>query len=145
MRTPGAVPELLARARRIQWDQPPRWGSLDAHRMLCHATDVARLVCGEIPTRPRRRTLLSRFPFKQIVVYYAPWPRGVHGPREAFTTAPTLLEADLQAFEAALSRFLDHRPVQGWPPHPLFGEMSARDWDRLLYRHTDHHLRQFGV
>ena len=145
MRTAGVVPELVARARRIGGDQPPRWGSLTAHRMLCHIADVVRLVMSEIPTKPRRRGLLSRFPLKQLVVYYAPWPHGVRGPREAFLTSPTTLEADVQALEAALLRFLDHRPAGEWPPHPLFGPMSARDWNRLLYRHTDHHLRQFGV
>jgi len=29
-------------------------------------------------------------------------------------------------------------------PHPLFGNMSREDWGRLIYRHFDHHLRQFG-
>jgi Protein of unknown function (DUF1569) len=29
-------------------------------------------------------------------------------------------------------------------PHPLFGIMSRADWGRLIYRHFDHHLRQFG-
>jgi Protein of unknown function (DUF1569) len=42
-------------------------------------------------------------------------------------------------------RFLDHQPAGDWPPHPVFGAMTARDWNRVLYRHTDHHLRQFGV
>jgi hypothetical protein len=29
-------------------------------------------------------------------------------------------------------------------PHPLFGKMSKTLWGRLVYRHFDHHLRQFG-
>jgi hypothetical protein len=29
-------------------------------------------------------------------------------------------------------------------PHPLFGNMSREEWGRLVYRHFDHHLRQFG-
>jgi hypothetical protein len=31
------------------------------------------------------------------------------------------------------------------PAHGLFGTMSLRDWQRWAYRHTDHHLRQFGL
>jgi len=30
-------------------------------------------------------------------------------------------------------------------PHPLFGVMSRTLWGRLVYRHFDHHLRQFGA
>jgi hypothetical protein len=29
-------------------------------------------------------------------------------------------------------------------PHPMFKEMSEKDWMRWGYLHTDHHLRQFG-
>lgn len=29
--------------------------------------------------------------------------------------------------------------------HPIFGRMSVRDWGVLLYKHTDHHFRQFGI
>lgn len=28
--------------------------------------------------------------------------------------------------------------------HPLFGNMSREEWGRLIYRHFDHHLRQFS-
>jgi len=28
--------------------------------------------------------------------------------------------------------------------HPLFGIMSREEWGRLIYRHFDHHLRQFS-
>ena len=32
-----------------------------------------------------------------------------------------------------------------WPRHPLFGTMNRDDWSRWAWRHTDHHLRQFGA
>lgn len=33
-----------------------------------------------------------------------------------------------------------------WAPiRGFFGSMSVRDWQRWAYRHTNHHLRQFGV
>jgi hypothetical protein len=28
--------------------------------------------------------------------------------------------------------------------HPMFGKMSREEWGRLVYRHFDHHLRQFS-
>ena len=30
-------------------------------------------------------------------------------------------------------------------PHPFFGIMTTAQWDTLLWKHTDHHLRQFGA
>ena len=31
------------------------------------------------------------------------------------------------------------------PVHPAFGDITTQAWGVLAYRHTDHHLRQFGV
>jgi len=31
------------------------------------------------------------------------------------------------------------------PVHPLFGRLSFREWGVATYKHTDHHLRQFGA
>jgi hypothetical protein len=30
-------------------------------------------------------------------------------------------------------------------PHGFFGKMRAEEWAILMYKHLDHHLRQFGV
>jgi len=64
----GTVEELIGRARMLRPDARPRWGRLSARQMLCHVSDVARLVLGEIPVRPRdparrpRNRPFSRFP-----------------------------------------------------------------------------------
>ena len=30
-------------------------------------------------------------------------------------------------------------------PHSFFGRLTPEEWARLMYKHLDHHLRQFGV
>jgi transposase InsO family protein len=30
-------------------------------------------------------------------------------------------------------------------PHPFFGALPPQTWARGMYKHLDHHLRQFGV
>jgi hypothetical protein len=29
--------------------------------------------------------------------------------------------------------------------HPFWGNMTEEDWNTLMWKHLDHHLRQFGV
>ena len=29
-------------------------------------------------------------------------------------------------------------------PHPFFGKLNRQEWARLIYKHLDHHLNQFG-
>ena len=30
-------------------------------------------------------------------------------------------------------------------PHPFFGKVTPHEWGAGMYKHLDHHLRQFGV
>jgi hypothetical protein len=30
-------------------------------------------------------------------------------------------------------------------PHPFFGALTPSEWSRGMYKHLDHHLRQFGA
>jgi hypothetical protein len=30
-------------------------------------------------------------------------------------------------------------------PHSFFGRLTPEEWAILMYKHLDHHLRQFGV
>jgi hypothetical protein len=29
--------------------------------------------------------------------------------------------------------------------HPFWGKMTYEDWDALMWKHTNHHLKQFGI
>jgi hypothetical protein len=48
------------------------------------------------------------------------------------------------AWHAADRRELMDRSAP-WPVHPAFGTLSSATWGVLVYRHTDHDLKQFGV
>ena len=75
-----------------------------------------------------------------------PFPKGA-------PTAPELLarcdNADLQtelaAFRELAARVAAKPAGDRWPDHPAFGALTHKDWGVLAYRHTDHHLRQFGL
>jgi hypothetical protein len=56
-----------------------------------------------------------------------------------------LVKVEMNRLHAALARFDDQRARTDWPLHPIFGRMSLRAYGVLAYKHTDHHLRQFGV
>jgi hypothetical protein len=61
------------------------------------------------------------------------------------SSRPGEWEGDVAALRELLDRFAT-RPAGGtWAPHPAFGPLSGREWGRLCHRHTDYHLRQFGV
>jgi hypothetical protein len=82
---------------------------------------------------------------KQLIIYLLQFPKGS-------PTAPELLEGDDTSIEAAradlvrgLDDFVNRDDAAPWPEHPAFGRLTKRAWGVLVYRHSDHHLRQFGV
>jgi hypothetical protein len=44
-----------------------------------------------------------------------------------------------------LDRYRATTPEEIQASHPVFGRIKPNDWDVLVWRHLDHHLRQFGA
>jgi citrate lyase beta subunit len=68
----------------------------------------------------------------------------MHDPR-AEGTQPAVFAQDLARAVAGLEGVAAAKPDQLEPVHGFFGTMSTADWQRWAYKHTDHHLRQFGL
>ena len=123
----------------------PRWGRMDARAMLTHLKQSALMALGELPVASKGKRLFQVFPIKHLILYVVPFPKGA-------PTAPELLvpdEAPVDAIRSELVLLLDRigaGPREGaGPVHPLLGRLSFREWGVATYKHTDHHLRQFGV
>ena len=113
-------------------------------QMVAHVTDAFALYSGELPSHVRRTPL--RFPpLKQVIVYLVPIPRNVPTASELKSRVPGAWDDEVARLETAVAAFASHHARTDWPAHPLFGRMSRRAYGVLAYRHTDHHLRQFGV
>ena len=82
---------------------------------------------------------------KHAFLYVLPMPKNVPTAKELTLRAPAEWGAEHARLREALARFRDQRARADWPLHPIFGRMSARAYGVLAYKHTDHHLRQFGV
>lgn len=135
---------LIHRFDALSPTAPARWGRLTAPRMVSHVTDALRAGIGELTVAPVPGPL-KVWPLNALVIYYLPWPKGAPTAPELIARTPAMWESELDALKAAIARFAT-RPVDGtWPRHAAFGAISGKDWGRLLYRHFDHHLRQFGA
>jgi hypothetical protein len=134
---------LVRRLQALRPDDAARWGRMNAPQMVVHVGEQIRMALGELPTAPMR-TPLRYFPIAQLVVYWLPWPKGVPTAPELLVRVPATWNDDLATVEALLEKCASRGAPGRWPEHPAFGRLSGRAWGVLLYRHTDHHLRQFG-
>jgi uncharacterized protein DUF1569 len=117
---------------------------MSATEMVTHLGDSLRMAIGELPCAPKT-TPLRYFPIKQLVVYWAPWPKGAPTAPELIARAPASWTTEITGLTALVDRVAARGPDGPFAEHPAFGALTGRAWGVLMYRHIDHHLRQFGA
>ena len=147
MRTIWSAPDrrqLQDRLARLKPDAQRRWGSMTAPQTVAHLADAARMALGELPCRTKRLPI-RYFPLKQLIVYWLPFPKGAPTAPELVSRGPLPWGTEVAELNALVERLGGEPADRAWPEHPAFGRLSRRAWGVLIYRHMDHHLRQFGV
>jgi hypothetical protein len=133
---------LLARFEKLTHDARPAWGQMTAAQMLAHLADPLKTAMGIKPA-PVKPSAFSNPIVRTLIIYCLPWPKGaptapefVHAHEEHFSDNLAALRITVEEFAAAGEGTRRE-------PHPAFGKLSGKAWGRLMYRHLDHHLRQF--
>jgi hypothetical protein len=137
---------LIERAGRLEAGLIPRWGTLTPAEMLRHCTVTnEQILTWEGTLRPA--TLWQRVVKWYSLYLLSRFPRHVKGPKRYDMRGQV---ADGQ-FETEKSRLISqlrkfpHLRKPLYSPHPFFGPLTTREWGWVVYRHLDHHFRQFGV
>ena len=146
---PEVLRSLVTRLGGLRPDTPRHWGTMSPHEMVCHLGDAAEMV---LRSRPREQPLHARArPVFKFLALWSPvrWPRGrgtspMLDPKSG-GTKPSVFARDLERAVGGLEAIAAAKPGSLEPGHGLFGTMSVADWQRWAYKHTDHHLRQFGL
>jgi hypothetical protein len=119
---------------------------MDVAQMLAHC---AQGLDAAMTDRPVRQAFLGRL----VTPFLRPLILGGKPFRRNAPTDPSFVVSDFRDFEAEMRRLahLIDRFIQRGPgqaarvPHIFFGRLRGDQWGRLMFKHLDHHLRQFGV
>ena len=137
--------EIVNRIKSLSTSSTARWGSMNVTGMLQHLRRSTRMALGELPVASVNKRALQMFPLKHLILYVLPFPKGA-------PTATELKPVDAVSFEeerAAVLELIERvgtGPSEGnGPAHPLFGPMTWREWAVATYKHSNHHLKQFGA
>jgi len=141
--------DLLRRLQQLTPNRQRRCHKMSPHQMVCHLTDSFKALTGEKPVSSKSN-LVSRTAVRWIASYPPlRWPHGVPMRPEMDQnqggTQPVEFICDVNDLELMIGRGSSAPRDFQWHRHPLFDEMSERDWLRWGYLHTDHQLRQFGL
>ncbi len=123
------------------------WGKMNAAQAVAHCSAGLELALGDkVPPR----LLLGRI-IGQII---KPMVLGSDEPmRRNSPTMKNLVvedDRDLGTERVRLCGLIDRFAASGSGgctrhPHSFFGRLTPEEWAILMYKHLDHHLRQFGV
>ena len=147
---PDTLTQLLARLERLGPDTPRQWGVMTAGEMLCHLGDASDGVLGRRVTPGNVPPNVLPLPIRWLMLYSPmPFPKGVEtrpgvNPHKE-GTRPADFAQDRARVVDALRALTVAAPETLSPTHFRFGPMSKSKWLRWAYKHTDHHLRQFGL
>ncbi len=141
----GERDALKKRVMKLRPDATRKWGKMDAAGMQAHLVAGMKMGLGTLKVTPKKSPMANWFGRWLVIHSPLPWPKGVPTVDEL----KDLSSLDFDAEQTELLKLIDAVSARGhsdgWPPHPMLGELSTKDWGVLAWRHLDHHLRQFGV
>lgn len=141
-----AVAEVISRIDNLRPASQRLWGKMDAAQMMAHCSAALDMASGRInPPRIWIGCLIGPL-VKPIYTNEKPLSRNsptdkklVVSDRRDFLGEQERLRLWVRQFhEGGESHCTRH-------PHPFFGSLTPQDWSRGMYKHLDHHLRQFGA
>jgi hypothetical protein len=122
-----------------------QWGSMDVTGMLQHLRLSAQMALGELSLPSANKRAFQMFPLKHLALYVIPFPKGAPTAAGLKPNASSALAEERAALMELIERIgIGPREGDG-PEHPLFGPLNRREWGVVTYKHTDHHLKQFGA
>ncbi len=144
---PSTVTEVRSRIAQIKPDSQPQWGAMNAAQAFAHCSAAVEWAVGDtVPPRMFVGSIIGKIIKPMVLKDDAPMRRNS-------PTAKTLVVADQREFaseqdrlRALVDRFVANGPAGcARSSHSFFGRLTPGEWAILMYKHLDHHLRQFGV
>jgi hypothetical protein len=137
---------VVRRLAALQPTSQRQWGKMTVAQMLAHCAKALEVPCGD---RVETQSLIGRV----LAPFAKPSVLGEKPMNQNAPTSPTLRVTDDRDFArererlvALVDRFCSRGPaVTDGIVHNFFGRLTADQWGRLMYKHLDHHLRQFST
>ncbi len=139
---PRTRAEITERIQALRPESPRQWGKMSVDQMVWHVNQGLLQSLGQLQCAPKPVPL--RFITKPLV-FAMPWPKGA----PTFPEFVAVSERDFGREQGRCLQLVDdfgRRDLRSsWPTHMAFGPLRGEEWSRLMYKHMDHHLRQFGA
>ena len=139
--------EIKSRIARLGPGSMRQWGKMNAPQAMAHCAIAMEWAVGD---RSEPRMFIGRIfgslAKSKVLKDEAPLRRNTPTAKSLVIANERDLEKECQRLCALIDRF-SAGGLQGCTKHPhtFFGSLTPDEWGRLMYKHLDHHLRQFDA
>ena len=144
---PAVVEEVKTRIGNVRPDSIRQWGKMNVAQAVAHCANSLEMAVGDL--RPPR--VLIGWIFGPLIRRLAlgndrQMERNSPTAPALFITDERDLDVERERLIALIERFTAGGAAQCTThPHAFFGRLTPEQWAELMYKHLDHHLRQFSA
>lgn len=141
-----AYTEIINRINTLTPKNQRQWGKMNVAQMLAHCKEAFKMPLSDKKMPRMFMGLLIGWMIKPKLYNESPW-------KQNLPTAPNFIIKDERDFEkekqeliGLINQFHNGSPDNvGRFPHPMFGTFTTAQWGMSMYKHLDHHLKQFNA
>jgi hypothetical protein len=135
---------VISRINNLTSESKAVWGKMSVDQMLKHTNEAIIVAFGENEIKVN---FLMKFLGKMIKnkVFNSEFKKNSPTAKEFIFTDKYDFESSKNELIKNFSRFAEGEKSIKLTNHPFWGKMTPDDWNKLMWNHVDHHLRQFGV
>ncbi|WP_318308283.1 DUF1569 domain-containing protein [Flagellimonas crocea] len=138
--------QLVHRIEEIEGDEKADWGKMNVAQMLKHNTYWNKWILGKekyVYKQAFMGKLFGKMALKQMIKDEKPFDKNIPTTEEFKVKETT---GDIESEKSEWISLLEEYENFSNPSfiHTFFGKMTTEQIGILVYKHTHHHLRQFG-
>lgn len=144
---PHVRKQLIKRIEQIDGNRKAVWGKMTVFQMLRHNTYWNGWILGTEDHHYKQTfpgKIFGKIALRKMIRDEKPFDRNIPTSEEFKVREP---HGDLEAEKSKWISLIGHYENYHNPGfvHGFFGKMTKEQIGVLVYKHSDHHLRQFGV
>ncbi len=138
--------EIIGRINGLTPDSRGGWGKMNVAQMLTHVQVPLKVAFGELRLKRSLAGILFGRIAKKKLSSDRQWQKSMPTDKNFIVAGNRNFSREKEDLLLLVRRFAELGPAGiSHQAHPFFGNLTADDWDKLMWNHLDHHLRQFGA